>query len=289
MIGKNNKLLKQQKEGRKVESFSIKKFKVGTASVLVGASIFFGVLTTSTNQAHASNQVNENKAEVAEKVDKAPLTENEQINNWKKYAEKNTERLLRQVKWFDINNKNAVVENLGEGGKLKVGTKFKQELSPGYIVELEVKALKPFNATDTYKERGGAGYDANAKNEYKDGTEAELKVVTQGGYSIMKTNGIDTKGATVIQSVKNGANVGVEFSVKATLNGKEVPANVIFATGEEAGSSEIEIYKTDGDGFELVTESSSAEENIQHIVRTQQNLMIIDIMFLQQHQINQDN
>ena len=29
MIGKNNKLLKQQKEGRKVESFSIKKFKVG--------------------------------------------------------------------------------------------------------------------------------------------------------------------------------------------------------------------------------------------------------------------
>ena len=258
MIGKNNKLLKQQKEGRKVESFSIKKFKVGTASVLIGASVFFGVLTTSTNQAHASNQVNENKAEVAEKVDKAPLTENEQINNWKKYADKNTDRLLRQVKWFDINNKNAVVENLGEGGKLKVGTKFKQELSPGYVVELEVKALKPFNATDTYKERGGAGYDANAKNEYKDGTEAELKVVPQGGYSIMKTNGIDTKGATVIQSVKNGANVGVEFAVKATLNGKEVPANVIFATGEEAGSSEIEIYKTDGDGFELVTESSSA-------------------------------
>lgn len=221
MIGKNNKLLKQQKEGRKVESFSIKKFKVGTASVLVGASVFFGVLATGHNTAHASNQVNENKAEVAEKVDKAPLTENEQINNWKKYADKNTERLLRQVKWFDISSKNAVVENLGEGGKLKVETKFKQELSPGYVVELEVKALKPFNATDTYKERGGAGYDANAKNEYKDGTEAELKVVPQGGYSIMKTNGIDTKGATVIQSVKNGANVGVEFSVKATLNEKK--------------------------------------------------------------------
>ena len=56
-----------------------------------------------------------------------------------------------------MNNKNAVVENLGEGGKLKVGTKFKQELSPGYIVELEVKALKTFNATDTCKERGGVG------------------------------------------------------------------------------------------------------------------------------------
>ena len=122
---------------------------------------------------------------------------------------------------------------------------------------MEVTALKPFNSTDVYKERGGAGYDPNAQNVYKDGTPAEVKVVRQGGYSVAKTNGIDTGGTTVIQSVKNGANVGVEFKVKATLNGKEVPANVVFATGEEAGSSEIEIYKTDGDGFELVTELSN--------------------------------
>ena len=197
------------------------------------------------------------RADLAEKVDEAPLTEDEQANHWKKYADKNTERLKHQIKWFDITNKNAVVENLDAGGKLKVGTKFKQELTPGYVVEMEVTALKPFNSTDVYKERGGAGYDPNAKNVYKDGTEAELKVVRQGGYSVAKTNGLDTGGTTVIQSVKNGANVGVEFKVKATLNGKEVPANVVFTTGEEAGSSEIEIYKTDGDGFELVTELSN--------------------------------
>ncbi len=196
-------------------------------------------------------------ADVAEKVDEAPLTEAEQADHWKKYIDKNTERLKHQIKWFDITNKNAVVENLDAGGKLKVGTKFKQELTPGYVVELEVTALKPFNATDVYKERGGAGYDPDAKNVYKDGTPAEIKVVRQGGYSVAKTNGLDTGGTTVIQSVKDGANVGVEFKVKATLNGKEVPANVVFATGEEAGSSEIEIYKTDGDGFELVTELSN--------------------------------
>ena len=197
------------------------------------------------------------RADLAEKVDEAPLTEAEQGDHWKKYAEKNTERLKHQIKWFDITSKTAVVENLGDGGKLQVGTKFKQELTPGYVVEMEVTALKPFNSTDVYKERGGAGYDPNAQNVYKDGTPAEVKVVRQGGYSVAKTNGIDTGGTTVIQSVKNGANVGVEFKVKATLNGKEVPANVVFATGEEAGSSEIEIYKTDGDGFELVTELSN--------------------------------
>ncbi|WP_455167909.1 CshA/CshB family fibrillar adhesin-related protein, partial [Streptococcus sp.] len=201
-------------------------------------------------------------ADLAEKVDEAPLTEAEQADHWKKYAEKNTERLRHQIKWFDITSKTAVVENLGDGGKLKVGTKFKQELTPGYVVEMEVTALKPFNSTDVYKERGGAGYDANAKNVYSDGTEAEVKVVRQGGYSVAKTNGIDTGGTTVIQSVRNGANVGVEFKVKATLNGKEVPANVVFATGEEAGSSEIEIYKTDGDGFELVTELSNTNYRV---------------------------
>ncbi|MCC0092826.1 GEVED domain-containing protein [Streptococcus mitis] len=196
-------------------------------------------------------------ADVADTVAEPPLSEDEQINHWKKYADKNTERLTKQIKWFDINNSKATVENLGAGDTLQVGTKFTQEISPGYVVTLTVTKLAPFNSTDEYKKRGGAGYDANAINEYKDGTPAELKVVTQGSYSVAKTNGMDTKGKTVIQSVKDGANVGVEFSVKSTLNGKEVPSNVVFLTGEEAGSSEVEIYKTDGDGFELVTELSN--------------------------------
>ena len=199
-----------------------------------------------------------NLADVADTVTTPPLSEEEQINHWKKYADKNTGRLTKQIKWFDISNPKAKIENLGAGDKLQVGTKFTQEISPGYVVTLTVTKLAPFNSTDEYKKRGGAGYDANAVNEYKDGTPAELKVVNQGSYSVAKTNGMDTKGRTVIQSVKDGANVGVEFSVKSTLNGKEVPSNVVFLTGEEAGSSEVEIYKTDGDGFELVTELSNS-------------------------------
>ena len=37
-------------------------------------------------------------ADVAEKVDEAPLSKDEQDNHWKKYAEKNTERLKHQIK-----------------------------------------------------------------------------------------------------------------------------------------------------------------------------------------------
>ena len=42
MVGKNNEYVKQIKQGTKVETYSIKKFKVGIASVAIGCSVFFG-------------------------------------------------------------------------------------------------------------------------------------------------------------------------------------------------------------------------------------------------------
>ena len=56
MVGKNNNYLKSTKEGTRVESYSIKKFKVGAASVVIGASIFLGIGTV----AQASEQVSDN-------------------------------------------------------------------------------------------------------------------------------------------------------------------------------------------------------------------------------------
>ena len=56
MVGKNNQYLKTTKEGTKVESYSIKKFKVGTASVVIGASIFLGAGAV----AQASEEVSNN-------------------------------------------------------------------------------------------------------------------------------------------------------------------------------------------------------------------------------------
>ena len=56
MIGKNNKYLRDTRSGVKVESYSIKKFKVGAASVVIGASIFFGV----TGIANAGEVVDKN-------------------------------------------------------------------------------------------------------------------------------------------------------------------------------------------------------------------------------------
>ena len=43
MVGKNNNYINQQKQGQKFEKYSIKKLKVGAASVLVGAGFFFWI------------------------------------------------------------------------------------------------------------------------------------------------------------------------------------------------------------------------------------------------------
>ncbi|WP_455485564.1 YSIRK-type signal peptide-containing protein, partial [Gemella sp.] len=70
MIGKNNQYLKDTKQGTKVESYSIKKFKVGAASVVIGASIFFGVGSV----AQASEQVSNNRT--SDKEENSGVKEN---------------------------------------------------------------------------------------------------------------------------------------------------------------------------------------------------------------------
>ena len=82
MVSKNNQYLKDTKQGTKVESYSIKKFKVGTASVVIGASIFFGAGAVSqaaeevSNNTTADNTTNAGvKAEAAPKAEVKPVVE----------------------------------------------------------------------------------------------------------------------------------------------------------------------------------------------------------------------
>ena len=60
MIGKNNKKKFHELSGEKVETYSIKKFKVGAASVLIGVGLFFGagVVEASDNGTQAREATN---------------------------------------------------------------------------------------------------------------------------------------------------------------------------------------------------------------------------------------
>ena len=76
MVGKNNKYLKTTKEGTKVESYSIKKFKVGTASVVIGASIFLGAgAVAQASEEVSNNTTTDNTTSGEEKAQEAPKAE----------------------------------------------------------------------------------------------------------------------------------------------------------------------------------------------------------------------
>ena len=69
-MGKNNKYVKSIKEGTKVESYSIKKFKVGAASVVIGASIFLGAgAVAQASEEVSNNTTTNNTTNSGEKVE----------------------------------------------------------------------------------------------------------------------------------------------------------------------------------------------------------------------------
>lgn len=73
MVSKNNRYLKETKQGTKVESYSIKKFKVGAASVVIGASIFFGVgAVAQASEDVANNTLAENTTNADQKSTEIP-------------------------------------------------------------------------------------------------------------------------------------------------------------------------------------------------------------------------
>ena len=70
MLGKNNQFMNQKKVGRKFEKYSIKKLKVGAASVLVGAGFFLGfhVEASEINEPATNEVVSSSTKENKEKV-----------------------------------------------------------------------------------------------------------------------------------------------------------------------------------------------------------------------------
>ena len=77
------------------------------------------------------------------RVDKPSLDES---------LKKDSVQLAKQISWLDFSD-SASWKNLDQHGGLKVGTTFTKEISPGYVVTLTVKELKPFNSTEIYKKQ----------------------------------------------------------------------------------------------------------------------------------------
>ena len=408
MIGKNNQYLLQQKKGQKFEKYSIKKLKVGAASVLVGAGFFFGyhveasevtepktvvvteqnnsvnqeiskpttventpkkevvstpitkvvetpveqkiqttelqekvsALQTEVNRIRA-NEKQKSQIEQAEKlieeakdlqasktvtqqeVDKkakeiSSLTfilksikveetvkenKNTDSRNGKKMQEgtgfreggaagtgvgadvvdatstpavargeytkrEDAEAFTKQVTWLDFGDV-AHWENIdNEGGKiyLKEGSKYSKEVIPGYIINIKVKSLKPFQATEIYRKRMEAAnaseeekatFNPNATNQHFGEGSGPSRVTADqqdGEWSEVRNNGINTGNKKTAIGAGTWSNIGVQFEISATYKGKNVRPAVIMNDSESANHGENIILTTNGSPWERVIE-----------------------------------
>ena len=213
----------------------------------------------------------------------------DQTNHFKKFQDpatgnnKDLADLNKQLFFLDWADPNAEITGLGETKRLKngkvgyellPGSTWKKEITPGYIVTVKVKELKNLDGSEngSILKPGSQKYIAALKAGF---TEEQLKTQRYNnrvfawqenfnGYSAPYAYGLRAPGNTTISGDiqtmgdtsggGNAMNLGITFEVSATYNGRKVKPNFFAVSAEEAGPVEAEIYRTNGKGWELLSE-----------------------------------
>ena len=168
-----------------------------------------------------------------------------------------------QIQWLDFADTNAWT-NLTASNQLQIGSTYKKELIPGYIVTMKVKELKPFESTEIFKNRVAGTdlentYQPDKENKFNPEQGATgLGANPQNGYTHVNNAGLSTgsskttiAGTNPAGQPKNGQAAGVKFDVTATYNGKPVKPGIVMTSGEDIGPLESEIYTTNGTPWDL--------------------------------------
>ena len=168
-----------------------------------------------------------------------------------------------QIQWLDFGD-TAAWTNLTASNQLQIGSTYTKELIPGYIVTMKVKELKPFESTETFKNRVAgtdleSSYQPDKENKFNPENGATgLGANLQNRYTHVANAGLTSgKAKTTIAGTnpagqpKNGQAAGVKFDVTATYNGKPVKPGIVMTSGEDIGTLESEIYTTNGTPWDL--------------------------------------
>ena len=178
------------------------------------------------------------------------------------------EALTKQITWLDFGDV-ANWQNVdNEGGKiyLKEGSIYTKEVIPGYKINIKVKSLKPFQATEIYRKRMEAAnaseeekatFNPNATNQHFGEGSGPSRVTADqqdGTWSEVRNNGIDTGNKKTSIGAGDWSNIGVQFEISATYKGKNVRPAVIMNDSESANHGENIILTTNGSPWERVLE-----------------------------------
>ena len=214
MIGKNNHYLRDTKDGIKVESYSIKKFKVGTASVVIGASIFLGAGAVAQASEEVSNNTTaDNTTNAGAKAQEAPKA------TVKPIAKETTKEDVAA----------AVAAKLGGETAKEVKALDKTKLEK-YVAEIEAKLADGTYANKTEESIAVLKADLDSAKETL--TNATTQDEITRAYSKLVT--------TANTKLKNKPVEKKETPVVDTTNGKETVGKKAENTEAKAGTNSIE-------------------------------------------------
>ena len=280
MIGKNNKKLKDLKQGVKVESYSIKKFKFGAASIVIGASIFFGTGVASANEVAASSDSS------------ATNDTNAKSGNGDKIPEKINTVSAEKENVASVNKPSSVKE---ESTKVEVEKKVVDKS----LLETSITKLEELLAT-VNKDKAPASTlsavnvdlinaksileNANSTQEEVDALVKKLKQQTQIVSSMPKVTAKE-------KEVKEGANTIANSGSRDSRNGQSMGEG----TGGRAATvsptwtnqNNLLIYQrfraTDGNGNRRNDDRQFTENKVDMTARTQmidgQKYLVYDVFF----------
>ena len=216
MVGKNNDYINQQKSGRKFEKYSIKKLKVGAASVLVGAGFFFGYHVEASEVTKTESVVNANNEALGDKKINTPTSVESTLNKESRATEQ------------------PVVTGVVEEKKVETTISQTTETQPVQTlqtVELQAKVT----ALQTEINRIRSNEQQKSQIEKAEKLVEEAKLLLSSNTTSQKE--VDAKAKeissliTILKSIKAEA-VSKENKNKDSRNGKKMEEGTGFRAGE---------------------------------------------------------
>ena len=217
MVGKNNQYVKKIKQGTKVETYSIKKFKVGIASVAIGCSVFFGAgaVAMAGEQTGAPVPPGESNTTVVPQGEERATTGNQSATGAQSNPTPAKEGKIEPEKPKDTVNK-AKLETLIKEVKGLNLEKYTEESVKGLKTEL-AKAKEVFETAQNKEEVEAAWRTLFTYKNSKLVVKKTPKLPQDNTPKPDTTNGKETAGIRAENTEPNGTNIaGHNHSMNGT-------------------------------------------------------------------------
>ena len=180
------------------------------------------------------------------------------------YRAMDVANLAKQIVWIDFTDRSAV-SNYDVTAKdemlLKVGTTFRKEVAPDYVITAEVVNLRPYHASDVFRDKVRGTdkeslYQPQAKNHQVGRPNIDKRFLLRAQdpkFSHLRLAGVSTENRLTSITFGN-AIAGVEMRLSATYRGVPVATDVVMVDGEEAKPNEASIFTTNGAPWQLLAE-----------------------------------